>query len=65
MRLGWRRDSLSPGTVVTVEGFRSKTEEFVASARSVTLSDGGEVFVDTLLDFRLTEPPPATSLPSP
>lgn len=50
MRLGWRRDSLAPGTIVTVEGFRSRTEEFVANARSVKLADGREVFVGSSFD---------------
>ncbi|MGW8370390.1 MAG: DUF6152 family protein [Gammaproteobacteria bacterium] len=50
MRLGWRRDSLVPGTEVTVEGFRSRTEPLVANARSVTLSDGRQVFVGSSFD---------------
>ena len=50
MRLGWRRDSLVPGTEVTVEGFRSRTEEFVANARSVKLADGRQVFVGSSFD---------------
>lgn len=55
MRLGWRRDSLVPGTVVTVSGFRSKTEDNVANARTVTLSDGREVFTGSSFD---TQTPP-------
>lgn len=55
MRLGWRRDSLVPGTVVTVEGFRSKTQDNVANARTVTLSDGREVFAGS--SFDTTTPP--------
>jgi hypothetical protein len=50
MRLGWRRDSLVPGTEVTVEGFRSRTEPLVANARSVSLSDGRQVFVGSSFD---------------
>lgn len=50
MRLGWRRDSLVPGTEVTVEGFRSRTEPYVANARTVKLSDGREVFVGSSFD---------------
>lgn len=50
MRLGWRRDSLLPGTVVTVEGFRSRVDEHVANARTVKLSDGREVFVGSSFD---------------
>ena len=55
MRLGWRRDSLVPGTVVTVSGFRSKTEDNVANARTVTLSDGREIFTGS--SFDTTTPP--------
>ena len=50
MRLGWRRDSLQPGTEVTVEGFRSRTEPHVANARTVKLADGREVFVGSSFD---------------
>lgn len=50
MRLGWRRDSLLPGTEVTVEGFRSRTEPFVANARTVKLGDGRQVFTGSSFD---------------
>lgn len=50
MRMGWRRDSLVPGTVVTVEGFLSRTEPFVANARKVKLADGREVFAGSAFD---------------
>jgi len=50
MRLGWRRDSLVPGTEVTVEGFRSRTEPLVANARTVRLSDGRQVFAGSSFD---------------
>lgn len=50
MRLGWRRDSLLPGMPITVEGFRSRKEEFVASARKVKLADGREVFAGSAFD---------------
>lgn len=43
-RLGWRRDSLKVGDVVTVEGFRAKDGSTNANARSVTLADGRRVF---------------------
>jgi hypothetical protein len=55
MRLGWRRDSLVPGTVVTVEGFRSRTKEFVANVRAVKLSDGREVFAGSSFDTTTTQ----------
>jgi hypothetical protein len=50
MRLGWRRDSLVPGIVVTVQGFRSRKEPLVANARSVELADGRQVFVGSSFD---------------
>jgi Family of unknown function (DUF6152) len=50
MRQGWRRDSLVPGTVVTVEGFRHRTKDTVANARSVTLADGRRVFAGSSFD---------------
>ena len=50
MRLGWRRDSLQPGTAVTVEGFMSRTAPLGANARSVMLADGREVFVGSSFD---------------
>ena len=50
MRLGWRRDSLVPGMAITVEAFRSRKEEFVASARKVKLADGREVFAGSAFD---------------
>jgi hypothetical protein len=62
MRLGWRRDSLAAGTVVTVEGFRSRTEAFVANVRSVKLADGRQVFAGS--SFDTTEPAPAAATAS-
>jgi len=50
MRQGWRRDSLVPGTVVTVEGFRHKTKDNIANARAVTLGDGRRVFAGSSFD---------------
>lgn len=44
MRQGWRRDSLKPGDVVTVNGWRARNAPNVANARSVKLADGREVF---------------------
>jgi len=55
MRRGWSRKSLQPGHIVTVEGFHSKTEAFVANARKVTLPDGREVFAGSSFD---PGPPP-------
>lgn len=50
MRQGWRRDSLVPGQVVTVEGFRHRTDPRIANARSVTLEDGRRVFAGSSFD---------------
>jgi hypothetical protein len=50
MRRGWSRNSLKPGTVVTVNGFLAKDEPNVANARSVTLSDGRQVFAGSSFD---------------
>src|SRR5688572_22045511 len=44
MRNGWNRNSLKLGHQVTVNGFRSKTSDRVANARTVTLADGRQVF---------------------
>jgi hypothetical protein len=44
MRNGWTRNSLKPGTTITVTGFRSKDEPTVANARTVKLADGRELF---------------------
>ena len=55
MRRGWSRKSLQPGHVVTVDGFHSKTEAYVANARKVTLADGREVFAGSSFD---PGPPP-------
>lgn len=50
MRQGWRRDSLVAGQVVTVEGFRHRSEPLIANARSVTLADGRRVFAGSSFD---------------
>jgi Family of unknown function (DUF6152) len=50
MRNGWRRDSLKPGHQVVVEGFRSKTSDVVANARSVKLADGRQVLAGSSFD---------------
>jgi hypothetical protein len=44
MRNGWTRNSLKPGTTITVVGFRSKDEPLVANARTVKLADGRQLF---------------------
>ena len=50
MRRGWSRNSLKPGTMVTVQGFRAKDEPNTANARNVTLADGRQVFVGSSFD---------------
>jgi hypothetical protein len=50
MRNGWNRNSLQAGHKVTVSGFRSKTSSQVANARTVTLSDGRQVFAGSSFD---------------
>ena len=51
MRRGWRRDSLKPGHVVTVSGFRSKLSPVGANARTVKLPDGRQVFAGSSFDI--------------
>jgi len=50
MRRGWSRNSLKPGTIVTVNGFLAKDEPNVANARSVVLADGRQVFAGSSFD---------------
>ena len=50
MRRGWRRDSLKPGDLVTVTGFRAKNAPDVGNARTVTLADGRELFAGSSFD---------------
>src|SRR5688572_21760365 len=50
MRNGWRRDSVKQGLPVTVSGFRSKTSDRVANARTVKLPDGRQVFAGSSFD---------------
>jgi hypothetical protein len=44
IRAGWTRNSLKPGDVITVEGFRAKDGSKLANATAVTLSNGKRVF---------------------
>lgn len=43
-RNGWLRNSLEAGDIVTVEGSRAHNGSLLANARTVTLSDGSQVF---------------------
>ena len=42
-RLGWRKDSLKVGDVITVEGFLAKNGAAHMSGRTVTMADGKSV----------------------
>ena len=44
LRMGWRKDSVPPGTPVEIEGYRAKNGEPVANAKQVKLPDGRELF---------------------
>ena len=54
MRNGWRRDSLKQGHQITVSGFRSRTSDHIANARTVKLADGRQVFAGS--SFETGEP---------
>ena len=44
LRMGWRKDSVPAGTPVKIEGYRAKSGQPVANAKTVTLPDGRELF---------------------
>ena len=44
LRRGWTRDSLPPGTRVTVQGFRSRDGDTRANATDITFPDGRTMF---------------------
>jgi hypothetical protein len=56
MRRGWNRNSLKPGTIVTVAGFLAKDQPGVANARTVTLTDGRQVFAGSSFDTQTPAP---------
>jgi Family of unknown function (DUF6152) len=43
-RQGWRKDSLKPGDIVTVEGWRAKDGSSIANMRTVTNAEGKKMF---------------------
>lgn len=45
IRRGWHRDSLPPGTEITVLGYRARDGAFRASGGNVTLPDGSSLSV--------------------
>jgi Family of unknown function (DUF6152) len=63
MRRGWNRNSLKPGTIVTVAGFLAKDDPHIANARTVTLADGRQVFAGSSIDTQApAAPAPANSV---
>jgi len=44
MRLGWKRDSLKPGDVITVEGFVARDGSRHVNSRAATMADGTKMF---------------------
>ena len=48
LRAGWRRNSMKPGELVTVEGFRHRDGSNIGNARVVTLASTGQrLFADS------------------
>jgi hypothetical protein len=59
LRMGWRKDSIPPGTPVKIEGYRAKSGQPVANAKTVTLPDGRELFSGGSTPPALNEAPAA------
>ena len=55
LRMGWRKSSVPPGTMVKIEGYRAKSGTNVANAQTVTLPDGRELFSGGSAPSGLTE----------
>ena len=45
LRRGFTKDSLLPGTEVTVEGYRAKNGDFRANGSNITFKDGKRLFL--------------------
>ena len=43
-RQGWRKDTVKPGDVVTIKGFRARDGSHLAFCTTVTFPDGREIF---------------------
>ena len=43
-RQGWRKDSLKPGDIITVDGYKAKDGSNHVNGRHVTFPDGRKVF---------------------
>ena len=50
MRLGWTKNSLKPGDLITVDAYRAKDGSNTANAARVTLADGRSVFAGSSLN---------------
>lgn len=50
MRLGWTRNSLKPGDVITVQGSRARDGSTNSNARSVMTADGKRMFAGSSQD---------------
>ena len=48
IRRGWNRDSLPPGTEISVLGYRSRDGQLRASGAEVTLPDGSNLSVSSV-----------------
>lgn len=46
-RRGFRKDTVKPGTIVTIEGFLAKDGTHTGNAQRMTLPDGGVVVLGT------------------
>jgi uncharacterized protein DUF6152 len=42
---GWSRDSLRPGDQIVVEGFAAKDGQFLAAAKTITLTNGTKIVI--------------------
>jgi len=50
MRRGWTRNSLKPGDMISVEGYRAKDGSNLGNARTVSMADGRKVFAGSADD---------------
>ena len=50
MRRGWTRNSLKPGDMISVEGYRAKDGSNLGNARTISMADGRKVFAGSADD---------------
>ncbi len=43
-RQGWRKDTVKPGDMVTIKGYRARDGSHLAFCTTVTFPDGREIF---------------------